>query len=99
MKRPLRVIRGGGTQTRQPNVTPSSENGLLERGVWTAPFLGPRGETILVAIDRDHRHVRSITVPPDIGLVDVSGDLWAFLDRADPPRNDTDARVGLTVLS
>lgn len=57
---------------------------LLPRGVWTAPFLGPRGEPILVAIDREHRHVRWVTVPAGCGLLDISDDLWAFLERADP---------------
>src|SRR5678809_1135361 len=86
------------------SVSPTAVGALLERGVWTAPFLGPRGEPVLVAVDRDHRKIIEIVVPAGIGLVDVSDDLWALLDRADPepeplPFTLTCGGVGRPVLT
>lgn len=68
-------------------VPPAPQSGLhmLERGVWKAPWQGPDGEIVLLAITSHHR----LLVPPSviafgrdhIGASDV---LWEQLDAQDP---------------
>lgn len=54
------------------------------RGVWVAPWMGPGGELVLVAVRRDDRMVdqRMLTFGDD--HVRASEELWAALERADP---------------
>lgn len=60
------------------------KNGHVARGVWVAPWMGPSGETIIVAVARDGRRVaeRELTAGDDhVGAGDA---LWVLLERADP---------------
>lgn len=60
--------------------------GLWQRGVHAAPWQGPNGELVLIAID-SHRGLLpdSITVVPHgASRVDAADSLWAFLESLDP---------------
>lgn len=58
---------------------------LLQRGVWVAPWMGPNGEFVLIAIDRHHRIVGDpVTVPAGANHVQMADELWERLDAADP---------------
>lgn len=54
------------------------------RGVWVAPWMGPNGETILVAVRRDDRKVSERMLAFGDDHVQASEDLWDELERADP---------------
>lgn len=55
------------------------------RGVWQAPWMGPNGETILVAVNRDRRQVGAeIMIPLGGAHHAASDELWARLERDDP---------------
>jgi hypothetical protein len=58
---------------------------LLDRGVWQAPWLGPDGELVLIAITRSHAlHGGPVVVPHGASRVDAADRLWALLERDDP---------------
>jgi hypothetical protein len=55
------------------------------RGVWVAPWVGPNGEIVLLALRRDNRlagepHV----IPLGASHVLAADELWERLDREDP---------------
>lgn len=54
------------------------------RGVWVAPWMGPNGETILVAVKRDDRLVAERMLSFGDDHVQASDELWRALERADP---------------
>jgi hypothetical protein len=58
------------------------------RGVWMAPWLGPNGETILVAVTRDRKLIgEPAFVPAGGNHVKAADDLWERLDADDPIPN------------
>ncbi len=58
------------------------------RGVWMAPWLGPNGEIILAAVDRNHRRIGDeIMVPLGGNHLAASDELWDRVDRHDPIPN------------
>lgn len=58
---------------------------LLDRGIYKAPWRGPRGEFVLLAVASDHRlvTVQPVVVPLGASLVDAADGLWAMLDELD----------------
>jgi hypothetical protein len=57
---------------------------MLARGVWRAPWLGPNGETVLIAVRRDGRQaVEPFTVPFDADPLAAAEWLEGNLERAD----------------
>lgn len=66
--------------------TPATEMGLdLPRGVYQAPWIGPDGEVVLIAITRQHKLAAGpVTVPHGASRVGAADELWAVLDRVDP---------------
>jgi hypothetical protein len=54
------------------------------RGVWLAPWMGPNGELILVAVRRDDRMVGERMLSLGDNHVQASDELWAALEAADP---------------
>ena len=58
----------------------------MRRGVYTAPYRGPHGEPVVIAIDSHGRCVYDALVYRDSDLDDVVSALWRLLDRQDPPR-------------
>lgn len=72
---------------------PSPEK--LNRGVWVLPYLGPNGETVMVAIRADGRILgQPVLVPWAADGIQAALDLWDVLDAADEGR---DARAHLTL--
>ncbi|MFI5228497.1 MAG: hypothetical protein ACHQWU_05485 [Gemmatimonadales bacterium] len=70
----------------------------LTRGVYIAPWLGPDGETILVAIDSKRRLIAEPTVVAAGASQVLAGDaLWDRLEAADPGRV-ADTRPHLTLV-
>lgn len=58
---------------------------LLDRGVWQAPWLGPQGELVLIAITRSHSmHCPPFVVPAGASRVDAAERLLSALERDDP---------------
>lgn len=58
---------------------------LLERGVWQAPWLGPTGELVLIAITRARAlHGAPFIVPHGASRVDAANALLEGLDAIDP---------------
>lgn len=58
---------------------------LLERGVWKAPWMGPRGEMVLLVVTSKRR----LLVPPVVlslgsDYISTLDTLWATLDVRDP---------------
>lgn len=57
------------------------------RGVWVAPWMGPKGEIVLLAIRRDGRLVgEPYTIPVGTSHILALDALWERLDREDPER-------------
>jgi hypothetical protein len=54
------------------------------RGVWVAPWMGPNGELILVAVSRTDRRLGEIMLALGDNHVKASEDLWAIVERDDP---------------
>jgi len=63
--------------------TPSSGM-TVGRGVWVAQWMGPDGETILVAVARTGRLVEQRMLRTGDGHVQAADEMWDALDRADP---------------
>ena len=56
----------------------------IGRGVWLAPWRGPNGEMILVAVTRDGRRIDERVLRPQDGHVQAADELWEMLERVDP---------------
>jgi hypothetical protein len=71
---------------------PDSPTGrLLERGVWKAPWMGPDGEIVLLAVTADHR----LLIPPSVIALGSNhfkayDGLWELLDARDPVSVESD---------
>jgi hypothetical protein len=63
--------------------TASFANGV-GRGVWVAPWMGPNGELILVAVRRDDRKVAERMLAFGDDHVRASEELWMLLEQSDP---------------
>jgi hypothetical protein len=65
-------------------VRTANSGSSVGRGVWVAPWRGPNGETILVAVKRNGclADWRFVAVGED--HIGASDDLWAMLEDADP---------------
>lgn len=58
------------------------------RGVWAAPWIGPNGETILVAVTQERKLAgEPVIVPIGGNHVVASDQLWERLDGHDPIPN------------
>lgn len=57
------------------------------RGVWVAPWMGPNGEIILVAVRRNDRMVDQRMLLFGDDHVRAADELWAALEREDPQPN------------
>lgn len=58
---------------------------LLDRGIFKAPWQGPQGEWVLLAVKSDHSlAIPPVTVPQGGTLPDVYDDLHRILDHLDP---------------
>ena len=62
---------------------------LLDRGVYRAPCLSPRGEIILYAVDHSHCHLDYELggvryVPLGDNPIPIDHELWDLLNRVDP---------------
>lgn len=60
-------------------------NSLLRRGVRQAPWLGPNGELVLVAITSKRQKLKEVVVPHGASRIDAAERLEAELDLADAP--------------
>ncbi len=74
----------GRTQTAQP-VVANPATKPVGRGVWIAPWVGPNGETVLLAITRFRKLVgEPVTIPNGTSHHVACDALWAQLDQEDP---------------
>lgn len=58
---------------------------LLPRGVWQAPYFGPTGELVLLAVTSKHWKWREVVVPHGASRVVAAESLEADLDAFEPP--------------
>ncbi len=60
-------------------------NGSLSRGVYVAPWVGPKGEVVLLAVTREQKLAESPRIVP-IGANQaiVRDEMWARLEHEDP---------------
>jgi hypothetical protein len=56
----------------------------IGRGVWVAPWQGPNGETILVAVSRKRRKIAERLLSPGDDHVGAGEALWDMIERDDP---------------
>lgn len=66
---------------------PTAElRGLLDRGVYKAPWMGPNGEIVLLAVTSKHCLVSlsPIVIPAGSNHVQAVDELWDMLDAIDP---------------
>lgn len=68
---------------------PQHDLPLLPRGVHRSVCLGPNGETILFAVDHNHRHLRRelggvVYLLPGDNPFTANDRLWELLNRLDP---------------
>lgn len=60
---------------------------LFGRGVYLAPWQGPNGELVLLAITHERKLVCPPRVIPDGASHILAGDeMWDLLERSDPQR-------------
>jgi len=60
---------------------------VLPRGVYVAPWMGPDGELVLLAITSSQRLAAPpLTVPHGADRLAASDALWEALEREDPDR-------------
>lgn len=58
------------------------------RGVWVAPWVGPSGELVLLAITRDKKLAgEPYAIPTGANHVEAGDRMWARLDADDPIPN------------
>lgn len=69
--------------------------GMLERGVWVAPWMGPDGEMVLLAITSRAQLATGVPtiVPNGASQVEASDRLWDIVEAVDP-----DVRAQLRVI-
>lgn len=61
---------------------------LLDRGIFKAPWQGPAGEWVLLAVKSDHSlAIPPVTVPQGQPLPDLYDELHQLLDDLDPLLN------------
>jgi hypothetical protein len=59
----------------------------LARGVYLAPWVGPNGEVVLIALRTDGRLAcEPVTVPDGRSRLEANERLWNLLDARDPER-------------
>lgn len=58
----------------------------LGRGVWVAPWKGPDGEMVLVALNRLERYLSHRLVKTGESSHAAADDLWSIVERDDPER-------------
>lgn len=55
------------------------------RGVWVAPWIGPNGEFVLIAITRERKLAcEPRVIPVGANHVAAGDELWDLLEAADP---------------
>ena len=65
-------------------MTPTDGARLCGRGVWNAPWSGPNGELVLLAIDSQHRLINGpMVVARGTDHVMVADAMWDLLDACD----------------
>lgn len=58
---------------------------FLERGVWKAPWMGPQGEMVLLAVAGSHRLVgEPKLLPRGCDFIAAHDQMWDLLDEGDP---------------
>lgn len=63
----------------------SARSSSLTRGVYVAPWTGPKGEVVLIALSNDQQLVGEPLMIPNGGNHVAAGDaMWARLDLDDP---------------
>ena len=78
------------SRTTPPDNRPAIQGGFsfdVERGVHVAPWMGPNGELVLVAVSRHHRRIAERMIPMGDGHVFAADALWDVLEREDPLPN------------
>ena len=72
---------------RRPRVISRERDKQTTRGVYVAPYLGPDGEIVLLAITSSRKLATSgpVIVPHGADRVAAAEALWDLLDRVDPP--------------
>lgn len=56
---------------------------LLDRGVWVAPWLGPKGEMVLIGITANQQLATSYTIPNGASRVVASDRVWDAIEDAE----------------
>jgi hypothetical protein len=57
---------------------------LVDRGVYTRPYLSPDGYEVLVAVDRQSREVGHLALEPGDNPYTALAQMWDLLELADP---------------
>lgn len=84
-------------RTTDPMPRPASSASLLPRGVWKAPWMGPNGEMVLLAVTACHALAcPPVTIPRGSDHTLAVDQLWAHLEATDP---DTRPASHLRVIS
>lgn len=75
-------------------VTPHPLPGLLERGIWKAPWMGPDGEIVLLVITSERKLLGPpTTLPKGSDYLKAMDALWELLDHRDPVTPETVAQM------
>jgi hypothetical protein len=79
-------VRNNGNRGRRvPGTVPALSKDLLRRGVWQAPFFGPDGEMVLLAVTRDSRLVGDpVIVPHGASRIAAADVMLDRLNSIDP---------------
>ena len=72
--------KGGVERMRR---TPSNSTNV-GRGVWVAPWMGPNGELVVVAVSRRNRLLAERIIAPGDNSDAIGQELWAIVERDDP---------------
>lgn len=62
----------------------ASPSALLDRGIWQAPWFGPNGEMVLLAITRAHGKLSEVIVPHGASRTETADRMLAELNAVDP---------------
>jgi hypothetical protein len=83
---PHLAVRPAGRQNPEENPKRGDGNGVfvLVRGVWLAPWFGPGGQVVLVAIASEHRKLAELVVLIGGDHVQATDGLWESLDVEAP---------------